>query len=1146
MKKILSTLVLIFTLSLLADTVEVFYSFDEPQVQTKDEFSVIKLKDTKLSGISGEPVMPYKAVSLLVPAGHKAVSMNIELSEPEKISGKYKIYPYQPSRPVSSGKSGSFTINNELYETKSVYPAEKSGVLTTQYLSGHAIAMTTFTPIEYIPSTGEVTIYKKAKVTIQTEVSSNSQKALKNLRSDENTLRRVKNLIDNKNDLGLYPKKAKDNDYELALITKEEFTENFTPLVSHYQYMGIKSEIITVESIYQNYTGVDNPEKIRNFIIDAYQNHGLVYAVLAGDVEVVPYRGFFCEVQSSSVMTDDGIPSDLYFSGIDGNWNTDGDNLWGEIGEDDLLPEVSIGRLSVSNVSDIETFVNKINLYTGAPVLGELDKPFLVGEHLYDNPTTWGADYLELLVGTANVNGYETTGIPETDNYEELYDRDYGTWGTSTLFSKINEGKSFIHHSGHSNYNYAMRLYNSDITNSNFSQVNGIDHNYTLVYSHGCICGAFDNDDCIAERMVNIDNFAVSVVMNSRYGWFNEGQTEGPSFHIHREFMDALYGDKTYMLGTAHLESKIDTAPWVNAPGQHEEGALRWCFYDCNIIGDPALPIWTANPVAANIETSALIFGVSTQEVEVTVDGTHQADVTVIITQNEEVLGSGKTNEQGVASIELEDLGQPGELNILVKGNNILPNEQLIPYVSGSTPFVIVQQFNVNGNQTAPAGENFSFDIDFFNTGTVATTGVSGTLSCENENVEILDNSVSIGDLGANATVNIADVFDVKITGLEDQEEVTFDVLFDHGSGAFNENSFDVVIDAPMLSAEFVGIDDTQSGNGNGTLDPGETAVLYYDITNNGHLDALADLTLTAVSPTTVNSGIYNDVSIPIGETVQKGFEITVFDEVTAGFEVELTLAAETDALNFSFDFTNLVGIIIEDFESGNFGNGFSWTHSGDENWEVLNQLAYEGAYCAGSGNISHDDNSILEVEVDCIQSGEIKFFGKVSSEEDYDYLYFYIDGEQELELSGDVDWTEYSYTVDLGVHTFKWEYSKDGSVSSNDDKAYIDFITFPPMEGSVSIGNNDITPVVTELIGNYPNPFNPNTNIKFNLSDAAKVEIRLYNVKGEFVQSILNQDMLKGSHKVEFNAEGLNSGVYFYTLKTNNYKNTKKMLLVK
>ena len=291
----------------------------------------------------------------------------------------------------------------------------------------------------------------------------------------------------------------------------------------------------------------------------------------------------------------------MYYSALDGNWNDDGDANWGERNEDDLLPDIALARFPFSNSSELVTMINKSISYQNHPVTGELVKPLLAGEHLYSNPDTWGRDYLNLLIGARSDNGYTTIGIPETNPIDSIYAYNEN-WNGYDLMNAINEGLQFVHHVGHASPSSVAHLYTSDVTNANFSGANGIDHNFTLFHTHGCDCGAFDYNDCILEKMVLIDNFAVAVVGNSRYGWFNEGQTEGPAAHLHREMMDAMYHEKMNHLGQAFTECKIQTAPWVTAPGQWEEGALRWNFYDINILGDPALSIWTAEPISIGVD----------------------------------------------------------------------------------------------------------------------------------------------------------------------------------------------------------------------------------------------------------------------------------------------------------------------------------------------------------------------------------------------------------------------------------------------------------------------------------------------------------------------------------------------------------------
>jgi hypothetical protein len=97
------------------------------------------------------------------------------------------------------------------------------------------------------------------------------------------------------------------------------------------------------------------------------------------------------------------------------------------------------------------------------------------------------------------------------------------------------------------------------------------------------------------------------------------------------------------------------------------------------------------------------------------------------------------------------------------------------------------------------------------------------------------------------------------------------------------------------------------------------------------------------------------------------------------------------------------------------------------------------------------------------------------------------------------------------------------------------------------SIENNESSlPLATELYQNYPNPFNPATNIKFALSKSGKVELSVYNIAGQLVRKLVDKEISAGFHSVKFEADDLNSGMYFYKLKANGKEFTKKMLMVK
>ena len=80
----------------------------------------------------------------------------------------------------------------------------------------------------------------------------------------------------------------------------------------------------------------------------------------------------------------------------------------------------------------------------------------------------------------------------------------------------------------------------------------------------------------------------------------------------------------------------------------------------------------------------------------------------------------------------------------------------------------------------------------------------------------------------------------------------------------------------------------------------------------------------------------------------------------------------------------------------------------------------------------------------------------------------------------------------------------------------------------------------------NYPNPFNPTTTLRFTIPDAGMVNLSVYNLLGEKVEEVLNQEMKSGSYEVNFDASKLSSGVYLYKITTGNYAASKKMILMK
>ena len=952
MKKLLLSLTILVFLSSIAfaDVTEKSYQFGEPQISEADGFQIINFENAMLTGVSGEPMLPYFSVSLLLPPGHAAREIEIIPGEEVILEGFYQLYPMQHSQPISKGGSGIFAFKEAVYQKDASYPKSPEGELTTQFLNGYAVAMTAFTPVKYNPATGQVSYYKSLTIRINSANDEKATKALENLHSGAEVLKRVANLAQNTEAISAYPvKETRGDDYQMIIVTPAQFADDFQLLVDFYAPRGIIAQIATTEDIYSSMTGQDNPEKIRNYIIQEYQDHGIQHVTLGGDVEHVPYRGFYCHVQSSSVYEDSNIPADLYFCALDGTWNDNGNSKWGEIGEDDLLPEIGIGRFSVSTQAEFDALLNKTIMYQQSPVLGELDNPFLVGEWLYDPPETWGSDYLELLIGYHEDNGYTTNGIPETQNIEKLYESE-GSWSASDLKNQMNQGTSFIHHVGHANSNYTMKFYNSDITNSNFGPLDGVTHNYALIYSHGCICGAFDDNDCIAEKMIGIDKMAVAVYMNSRYGWFNEGQTEGPAGHINRELVDAYYDKKESRLGMAYTMARIETAPWVTAPGQHEEGALRWNFYDCNLLGDAAVRFWADEPMDITADyQDALPLGVTSITVNLTGNGSPAEAIDCVFVKDGVTLGIATTDETGQAVIEFTEPNIiPGEASIFISGYNCQLEELPVMIITNSGPYVFYNSHTINddegnGNGIADYTESVKLTIDMENIGTTQADNVTVTISTADPYITITDGTESYGNIATGAIISMEDAFAFDVSpDVPDQHQALISISAEGDESDPWNSGFALSICAPALAMDNFYINDA-TGNNNGLLDPGETADIVITAANNGGADAyevMATLTSGDQYITVNTSGAQDMGDLSAGATQDASFSISASENTPAGYTATIDINFEAmygieQSDNISLPFTDycfpgancsfgdgLTGFALEDID--NMDNGCS------------------------------------------------------------------------------------------------------------------------------------------------------------------------------------------------------------------------------
>ncbi len=217
---------------------------------------------------------------------------------------------------------------------------------------------------------------------------------------------------------------------DYVIITSQEFADsqlepNFYDLIAQKERDGLVARLVTTEYIYANYPGKDNPEKIRNFIKDAYQNFGARYVLLGGDADkedvggesgnnIVPvrylyaYKSKLSDLNFSSLISSlspsnfislfysimmeltmsiftSGIPSDLYYACLDGTFDANGNGKDGEPeDEPDLFADIYVGRAPVDSEQEVSNFVRKTLSYIEAKDNGDnyLYTTYQVGEDL--------------------------------------------------------------------------------------------------------------------------------------------------------------------------------------------------------------------------------------------------------------------------------------------------------------------------------------------------------------------------------------------------------------------------------------------------------------------------------------------------------------------------------------------------------------------------------------------------------------------------------------------------------------------------------------------------------------------------------------------------------------------------------------------
>jgi hypothetical protein len=1154
----------------------------------------VKLRGAESYGTPGEPDLPFFGYSLLLPEGNEATGITVKREGAVVYPLGSKIAPVQPQYPLSHPILEELTMPDPLiYKSEEMFPPNPAKGLRTEFLNGHAIAFGAFSPFEYHPQRDELVFYKYVTVEIDYQTGERAANALNLMKKDAIIAKRLQNSVDNMDAIPQY-NSNRDTGVEYLMIIDGEKLTNWQPLADFYESYGISVMFKPVSEIAASGTGQDLQDKIRNYIIGMYQANPLRYVLLGGDTDVIPHRGFTVDLGAGSERDED-IPADMYYSCLDGNWNTDGDAFWGEPMEADLAPELAIGRICYNNDAEIANQINKITLYQLLPVESQVKTVNFIGEWLWDGPT-WAGDYMDEMIGGSGANGYSTEGVPPSWNITTLYDRTYGyadAWGAAQVRPLLSQGANLVNHLGHSATTYNMRLSNNGVSATSITN-NGIDSNYSIYFTQGCYAGSFDNrdtspgsytSDSITEKFTSITTAAAGMISHSRYGWGVQGSTNGASQRFHRQYIDAIFGENIHELGYTLVDSKIDNIPYItNNP------VMYWVSYETNLFGCPVTNVWSDTPqlMTVNLPGSWLV-GLNTYTVV-----TNAADAHLKLKQNGELVYEGYADAMGTINVSLTQNLVPGPYQVFINAPNFHPYNNTIYVTASQMPYIVCEDVVLSDEDgLLHTGEAISVSASIKNLGLVDLQG-SGTISMSSEssNIEILQGTFSFSDVDAGDSLDVSNVFQFRVTGsFADHTFAT--LVFNASYGEYQTQSFHrVTLAAPILSLQGYQI----QAPGVYVM-PGDHATISFELANAGSGHAFSPLLLIFPGNEEISSNVYelaldpvysgestvyaNSIPIYISESAEIGTTLSMNYMIAAenGNSMEGSFQVHIGLMSYGFepDYQNWSTAQLNSQFVDQWHRSSARNNTPGGNWS----MKFGGQGSAQYAASAH--GALISPEIAIAHNSTLKFWHWMDAEDHDDYqnqawdggfVQMSVNGGSWNNIapvggypkiiynnpasplsagtpvySGSFSWTEAVFNLGKvsGIAQFRFVFGSDSYVGG--EGWYIDDVR---VEADPTSNSDDVLlPAQVTLQQNYPNPFNPNTNIAFFMPKAGKVQLSIYNLKGQLVKDLVNQEVPAG-HSVfawdgrDYRGTPVASGIYSYRLHSENYTSSKKMILMK
>lgn len=1099
-------------------------SYSLSEVQTPNGTEVIVGSPDGINYMEkGIPDVPYFAASVRIPAKGKAVA---EIVDANYIT--VNNISIAPSKGSISRKIDPATVPYEYgkcYNVDAFVPsveAVNSEAFCIRDVRGTTVH---FFPFQYNPVQKQLKVFTEITVKVKfTQQPSENENTASYEKIDE--FENINNrLFINYGSKTRYTQLQDGHPGRMLIICKDTYQSAMTDFVAWKREKGIETEMVLMSAV------GTTASNVQTYITNYFNNHSdLAYILLVGDAADVPTSG------TSSANSD---------------------NKYAYLVGNDHYADVFIGRFSGQSVADIQNMVRKVVLYEKelttsdtwlSNAYGSASNEGAGQGHNQGNGAESDMQHMGFIQTDLENYGYTVSRVNQTSSYGTLSD-------VSATSAAFNAGVGLGCYIGHGD---VQEWASTGYTNSHVNALTNA-NKLPFIISVACVNGDFNGNTCFAEAWLRASkNGNPTGALAFLGSTINQDWT--PPMTAQDEMVDiiveSLNGNIKRTIGGISFNGyfrMIQDHTGNSSSGNDGAGmADTW-----TIFGDPSTMFRSKTPQEMTIShPSVLTVGQSEIEVNSNADETLVA-ITRVIDGEVVILGAGYVNN-GTATIDITGLDEPCTVKITATAYNKVTYQQEIMVIVPEGPYVVNGGYAINdseGNNNGAADYNETIKLNYTlnNVGVEAANNVSLAISSSSNDITITDNSESFGVIAANGSVTKNDAFTMSIrNGVADQTNIEVAYTITASNCDTRNGSFMMTANAPAPAMSFVRIDDSESGNNNNMLDAGETAKIIFSIANNGHAQlAAGTATLTAEGITLISDEAqYNAINAGSSQNVE--FEIAVADDVASGTSICLT--AQTDGTyNASANTCLSVGLQIEDWESNSF-DSYAWQNSSSVPWTIVSTGAYEGQYCARSGNIGNNATSDLTITLDVLNADNVEFYKKVSCENQpwystssfYDYLAFYIDGNKKGQWAGTSDnWSLQTYPVSAGSHTLKWSYVKDQSETGGSDCAWIDDIKLPAHANSTVSIHTDIE-VSENSMDIYPNPANDNAYINLNLTDNSEVSINIYNAIGQLVKTIDRLNLQSGENYISLETSSFAEGMYIVRVNIGGETITKNISIVR